>query len=340
MKPALTRKKDLLSQFTSLLSKSRKNLFSLDDYLSGELLMVGDVVSIDRAFRKPAQGEIVELDYQFKSFQLLAAQVAVGNKIYRIGPNRLTHVRRREYYREHWQRVCGDLDYYHDRLRGDPIKQLDKHDYEDRDFDRGLNLLRLGNHWELARRFFERTIVKANHRIEAGLMSKQVRVGQVYDIDDAVRSKVYAAAMLDRSIESDLLVKAARELEAYCAEVGPSHWNASFQEMFLSTIRMTMIAGDLDLARKLIRSKRSFRLHKDQRDLLRKLLRKSVRPSREPELLERCHAFLDFVRRPYASKCVPWLGRWIDLEWAVIVEKFINEIEHPDWRSVVANLYR
>lgn len=127
------RKKSALSQYTSWLSKSRQNLFSLDGYL----------------------------DYEYRSFELLAAQAAVQDRIYRIGPARLTHVRRRELYGEHWRGIHGALDYYHQRLRSDPIAELDQHDYERADFEAGLGLLRLGDHSDLARRLFERAIVKA-----------------------------------------------------------------------------------------------------------------------------------------------------------------------------------
>lgn len=146
--------------------------------------------------------------------------------------------------------------------------------------------------------------------------------------------------MLDGLIDSVLLVDAAHVLEAYCADVGGGHWDGFYQDLHLSAVRMAMIAGDLEFARELLKSERSFRWHKDQRDLLKKLIRKSVRPATDADLVRRCHAFLDFIRRPHVSQCVSFMSLWTDLEWAIIVEKFVNERELPDWRTVVTQLYR
>ena len=332
--PTKRYKRDFLSQYISLFSKTVDNEFSLDKYLSGELLLVGDTVSVTRRMQRRAHGEIVELEYAWKSFRLAAAQVAIGGKIYRVGPARLTHIKRRESWRDHWKAVLGDADHYLETLRGDPAEQVANG--HNQDFEHGVYQLAAADPWGLADRFFERTIIKADLTVQS---ARHVPT-DVHRATRALRSKVCASAFLRSPVDADTLLDVSRRLEAYCATVGGGHWDAFHQDLYLGAVRAAILADDLERAHELMKSTRSFRWHKDQRDLLKKLTRKSVRPSKDPDLVSRCHAFLEFVRQPHRSQCVSFIGSWTEIEWAIIVEKLLRDGERPDWPGVITHLYR
>lgn len=265
----------VLSRLSSWFCRPVDNAFTLDKYMQGGLIMVGDEVAVHRRLRRDGIGEVVRLTKHrdIDNFEVYAVTVATGSTAHRLCPDRVSLRKRREHYRDHWANVYGGgIGFYEDALSRDDQEAFDDGPFSattsmTQDFFWGLGLLQVGHRGDLAMRFLRRVIDKADHMIETGSVKDSVEWrGLLYG--EVLRRKVYASAILGNGLDRPVLTEAAQFIAETTVEIAPSYWSADKQDRYLSAARMALIGDDIDLARDLLASGRSFAGHKDQRSLV------------------------------------------------------------------------
>jgi len=326
----------LLSRLSSAFCKPVDNSFSLDRYIDGSLIMVGDRARLSRRLLPDIDYTVTALNKHrhIDNFETYSATVERRNTLRNACLSRLSLIERRKHYREHWLRIFdGDAS----RWTTDRLKELALISADFREacvylaFDQPV--------------MAERILVSIVNRVDSlqeASSKDRLTPSRLLEYPTLLQDRVYAAALLGENFDRSVLIASAEMLQKQCDETGPNYWGAWEQDKYLSAVRAAIISGELDYARTLLKSKRSFSRHKDQRGLLKKLVRRSISPSDDPELAELCHYYLDFVRRPHASNHSLFSGGLEWLEWAVIVNKYFraNGNGEIDWRGVVKEVLR
>lgn len=330
-------KRSWWSEITALLCKPVDNRFSITKYESGQLLLVGDTVQVSRRLLPPITGTIVELDKHrhLDNFTVDAAYVVIKNKRYRICPRRIT-VQQRE---TSFLRYRAPLD-----LEATDLFLSGKYDLVpgiiDAHFSDAVFLSATDPSSDQIRPLLEAVLAKADNLIENRHLLNPNFLSS--DLVMLLQCRAYASALLGDGLRREDLQQAVAIVEQISNATDPPYWTGDYQDRYLSAARMCIIAGDMDRARKLLQSKRSFSKHKDQRRLLKKLTRKSTLPSKDAELKSQCLAYLAFVSHPRASDAAFFYAAfWGRLEWSAIIGKLLLDPENEiDWHAVVARMFR
>jgi hypothetical protein len=328
------------------------NLFSLEKYDNKSLFMVGDTVSMSGIIPFTRTGKIVSLNQNRKSnyFSTRSVEVDVNGKVYRKCPGKLRILERKQSFREHWLKI-SDTDSYHQKFLDDTIERQKKiqarpfFDYETFSvplsmLKNGLEIIGVKSNDSLANAFFELALdssvfILNDEKKCQGHSSWSSHAGEIYS------SRAYAQALTGRKVDIELLNKAALHIQQYSETIVPNYWGAFAQNEYLSAVRKAIIADDMEQARSLLTLKRSFKWHKDQNMLLKKLARNTKAPESDKELMRNCLLYKEYLKNPFRSYSNEFLDRLVTFEWYVIVEKIFNNrnIEDIDWIGVVKEMY-
>ena len=334
------------------------NRLSLDAYMAGEGWMIGDVVELRRPLRPAASGEILRLNnlsptksrYKDK-FRTESVLVGIGRRGAYVAPSRLHLLRRPTTYRDRyiaWFEWGDEDDYWQTEAASDPYADFDEAAFPDwtvaRSFGDGLKIAFSEKDDPLARRYFERAASQARHVLERGLIEKksQAPSAEARDLAYTLLFRTLATALAGEGCEAADLLKAARGLERWCADVEPAYWDGWEKQRYLWAVMLAMIAGDMDYARTLLKTGRRFTDSEDHLRLLRKLARKTVAPHTDPDLVRRCRSFFDLMRHPYVS-CHRdvYDGSMTALLWSVLIARFIDPRQDTvDWWAAVRAVSR
>ena len=346
-------KQSILSLVTSLFCKSTDNSFSLDKYANGSVFLKDDIVSISSFLPHKRTGVVITINKHryVDKFITYSVEVDIKGKTHRICPRRL-HVRdRRESYAEHWKSIYGDDIYSKQYLEENNLKlkeRMKKHFVPDMEtlhdpekiFDNGLGILSAGGDKTLAMSYFKHVLTSSAHILDNEnhcLSSYQWTLSAQH----VLSVRAYAQALSGRDFDRDLLLRAISYVKKRCEVMSPSDWWAGEQDSYLSAVRMAIIADDMNLSRELLNSKRSFKQHKDQKMLLKKLVRKSISPSSDHELKKNCLMYLEFIRNPSSYNASLHSTTWACFEWGAVVEKIFNSADQKtiDWNNVINIVY-
>ncbi len=346
-------KRSIISLISSLFCKPTDNSFSLDKYAFGSVFLNGDIVRISSLIPFMQTGVVIDINkhrYTDK-FKTYSVEVDIKGKIHRICPRRLQVMERRNSYAEHWKRVYGDDNYsknYLDEARHKLNERMKKPFVPDMDtlydpedlFIQGLGVLSAGSDKALASAYFELSLNSSAYihdNEEHCLTSYQWTLSA----QSVLSIRAYAQALCGQDMEIDLLLRSIDYAKKRCESVSPSDWWAREEDSYLSAVRMAIIADDMDLARDLLKCKRSFKHHKDQRMLLKKLARKSISPPNDHELEKSCRMYLEFIRNPSSCNASVHSSVWAKFEWGAVVEKFYApDNKAIDWDNVIKMVYR
>ena len=331
----------LLNRASSVLCKPVDGAFTLDGFIDGSLIMVGDKVRVRRRMLPDFEGTVVVLNTHryIDNFETDSAVVEKGGSFRSVCLGRIAHIQRRAEYRDHWIAIheVGRLDeddahWSSDRLKETTLTASDFH----------TACVYLAHGRASTAMTLLQSIVARVDVLRASAAKDELTRVQMRQFPRLLKLRVYANVLIGEPFDAVQLCDAARMIEERSGKIEPFDWGGSEQDEYLAAGRAAVIAGCLDYARELLKSTRSFSKHKDQRALLKKLVRKSVAPAEDQSLADRCRHYLDFVRRPHTSNHALFSGNMEWLEWALVVEKFFSDrpSEPLDWRQTVRNVLR
>lgn len=344
--------RSILSYITSLFCKPVDNLFSLEKYEHNSLFMVGDTVSISGLFPIAHTGKIVTLNQNRKSnyFSTHSVEIDVNGKIHRKCPGKLQVLERRRSFKEHWVKIYAD-DGYREKVLSEEIEDQRKIQsrlfFDGQTFGvpqdmlrHGMVIIGTGGKRSLANAFFE-LVLDSSEFILNDEKKCQESISWPSQAGHIFSSRVYAQALTGRKVDTELLKKAALHIQNHSETILPNYWGASDQNKYLSAVRKAIIADDMELARSLLTLKRSFRWHKDQKMLLKKLTRKSIAPENDQELIENCLLYKNYLKNPFRNYSNEFLDSLVTFEWYTIAEKMFNKrnLEAMDWVDIVKEMY-
>lgn len=288
------------------------NQLNTESFLTGRGWMIGDVVEAPRLLGKNRRGEIVRLinrgntgnPYRTKFFTKAAlVSWKAGERYY--APSRLKLIERPRAMRKYFIAI-----YTNEGVEGSGVWPLWEFSDDDMvksafpywtlesNIDRGLAAIALEGDEAMGRTAFEKTVDQAEKvlKIHTELGRHNPRSKAMVEV-----FRWLATAFLGDTMESSKLENVIDDLEAYCADIPQGYWDIQGKCIYLETVMIALLAGRVDKARELLRSRRSFRDIEDLRWVLRKLCRKTVRPASDPEFMEKAIGCFDLMRRPFVS---------------------------------------
>lgn len=120
----------------------------------------------------------------------------------------------------------------------------------------------------LAVRFLQRAVSVVERTLREGKLTVgYCQRGYPRNRGSLLRTRVYASGLLGAPLDIDGLRQAAMDYEAWAREF--KRWDSLEQAYHLGAVRMSLIAGDLDNARRLIATRKSLKWHEREAALLR-----------------------------------------------------------------------
>jgi hypothetical protein len=171
----------------------------------------------------------------------------------------------------------------------------------ERDLFLGVELLYAQLDPALARQYIERslTILK---RIFDENRCEYLDHGFPMNRGEALRTAAYARALLGEPLDTASFSQASRDIETHCRGTPPNKlcsWDAVTQTWWLSAVRLSLLAGDVERARNLLQHKKSFKSVKLQYDALAALgAAAPPLPIVDPKVREQFEVYFDAVRNP------------------------------------------
>lgn len=328
------------------------NQLNTDSFLAGRGWMIGDVVEAPRLFGRTRRGEIVRLEnrdntghpYRTKFFTKAAlVSWGTGEKYY--APARLTLVERRRAMRKYFIAI-----YTNEGVEGSGVWPLWKFTIDDvrksafpewslhHDINIGLAAIALEGDELLGKTAFEQTVYQADTvlRIKHDLGQQSPHSKAMVEI-----YRWLAATILGDALETSALDNAIDVLEQYCNDIPQGYWDIQGKCWYLETVMIAMLAGRMDKARALLKSRRSFRDIEDLRWVVRKLCRKTVRPASDPEFMKKAHGCFDLLRRPFVHYHRDIAGHGIEsLLLGALLEKLVHSPgEALNWHRVAQPIF-
>lgn len=168
-----------------------------------------------------------------------------------------------------------------------------------------LFLLCAGHQGPETRAFLEWTIKIANRTLrEKKCESKLCQGGFPANRAEVRRSRAFAMSLCGEALRVSALEKACDDLENYCQTIDGSNWDEVTQPKFLESVRLGLICGKLDNAKRIMASRRCTGKQKKEQDVLSELLsaRASGLPICDSRLAERFDSVFNRARNPFAAE--------------------------------------
>lgn len=204
----------------------------------------------------------------------------------------------------HWNRNANAWDAMADEdqlARWDKIRQMHESLVQEDGLMPGLRCAYAGD-WAHAERFFRRAIVVADRIIVENKCRQNAicEAGYPRNLAEVLRGRAYARWLLGEPLDRAELRRVAEHLAAWCLTKALDHQrmhNSRTMNYYLQAVRAAMIAGDLDYAAELLKTRHKFRWHHAlERDLWTRLI--AAYPEVGEGLREEVEVFFDRVRDP------------------------------------------
>ena len=202
----------------------------------------------------------------------------------------------------------------------------------------GLRILWGGN-GDLARDFFRR----ADRVIERTEIEKRLVVEQnaAFPRNRAahLRTAAHVRNLLNTANWADTcatLVEAATDYAQWCQDYWGSGWDSQAQAYYLNAVRLGSIAGDHALVARLLATRRTFKWHSVEHQLLKRI----ASGERSSLLADELHILLDRLRNPDLRSSVFIEIEPVILELAVLHEACFGSGMPVDWTYAARTLGR
>ena len=206
-----------------------------------------------------------------------------------------------------------------------------------------LCALYAGGGIQVAEKFFCATIELIDRAFEEDRFhAKYAEYGLPKNQGEALRVRAYARALTGNDLNLEDLIQASKYYIEWCSAAKGAEWDSQAQSNYLDSIRMLLIADDLEGARELLKTKRKFKWHTEEHELLKTIVCEAELniPIENEELYQRVIAFFDRIRDPDFKPDVFFpkdLGRF---EWGVLLHKYFVDSERINWQDVIDSVSR
>ena len=236
-----------------------------------------------------------------------------------------------EEYKALWlARYERDRSGFGEVLMWDPFREWERNSMPEvsvqQEFRGGLYVAyAFGSDHEQAMAFLRRTCQVAQRVIDEDKLTSPVcqsrfpkNRGTLY------RAYTYARAILGRSLDIEALRQSSRDFEEWCKRYEKGEWDSQAQANYLSAVRLSLIAGDIDRARELLKTKRSFKWHNTEHGLWKLLVEKREQARGDAEFIALFNYYFAKLRDPSVVPDVYMETDVLRLELAVIADKYIT----------------
>jgi len=242
-------------------------------------------------------------------------------------------------YREKWAKhVQGGLNDFKEILMWDLFENWERNrmpgSTAEDELREALPLLYAHHPGPEAKQYLDRCILIVERALaEKKCESKRCRDSFPLDRGELMRAYCYAKALVGKSLDLQALLQASADIEEWCAEIDRSNWDEIAQQVYLSAVRLALIAEDLPRAKRLMVTRRSFRYHQKE-FLLWKTFIPAVKVAPIPlpagKLLNQFDAYFDRMRKPTLAEEV------LALELGILREKyFVSTDGKIHWDRVI-----
>lgn len=150
------------------------------------------------------------------------------------------------------------------------------------------------------------------------------------------RDYSYARAILGERLDEEALRQSSRDFEEWCKKYGKGQWDSQAQANYLAAVRLASITGDIDRARELLKTKKSFNWHKVEHELWKRLVELSGTVRADAEFSEYFMEYFDKFRDPRFIPDVYMETDVLRLELAAIRDKYlVSGYGEIDWSRAV-----
>ena len=326
----------------TIFCKIKDNSFSLEKYRNNDIFLLGDIVEVKRYFFFKKKGTVIGIIKSRPSgFGVQALQVKINGKTYKYCPKKAKVLNRRQIFFN----IPENQTYWKEKIKEDTYKVFENNDMNainsgGYDFLDGLRVIQTDLPESLALDYFQRSYKRGTYVLD-NKMIENSSIGLANDNAKikVLRSFAYSKALLSNELDSIKLHQTANLIKKICSEVSSAYWWADDQDLYLSAIRVLIIADDLDKARDFIKSKRTFRMHLDQKKILRKLLRKTIDPKKDIKLKKDCYDYVEYTNYNLSDYSSFFSSEYTYIEWSAIYYKyFISPNFTIDWKYVFRSL--
>jgi hypothetical protein len=218
-------------------------------------------------------------------------------------------------------------------LRGDPFPDWPRNDSPERDaameLTQGLRMFYAGEE-DIARRFFERAVAVVARAEAEKPYQESEDLPFPRNRAALARTKVHAASLLGGMSLSEArltLSSAAGDYELWCQGYRGSSWDAQAQAYYLNAVRLASLAEDAALVSRLLATRKNFKWHPEEREILGLL----AAGERGAELAQRLLALFDRLRNPDFRSPVFLETELVSLELALLHDLVFGAGAPLDW---------
>lgn len=125
-----------------------------------------------------------------------------------------------------------------------------------------------GSDHEQAVAFFNRACVVAERAIDEDKLTSPLS-NSSFPLNRGILNRAfsYARAALGEPLDSSALRQASQDFEEWCKGYGRRDWDSQAQANYLAAVRLALVAGDLERARELLKTKKSFKWHNEEHQI-------------------------------------------------------------------------
>lgn len=144
---------------------------------------------------------------------------------------------------------------------------------------------------------------------------------------DLLRVKAYTGFFLGGLLDQAALRQASFDYEERCKQFGPADWDSQLQAYCLTAIRVALLGGDMDHARRMLHTEKSFNWHAEEHVILKLLVENMVgttlAESYRTALLPVFDAYFDRIRDPFFKPVVFLQVQMLRIEFAFLRDKYL-----------------
>ncbi|MEA2572469.1 MAG: hypothetical protein QOI24_4470 [Acidobacteriota bacterium] len=131
----------------------------------------------------------------------------------------------------------------------------------------------VGPDHEQAVAFFRRACRVAQRVIDEDKLTSPLCVGGLpLNRGRLYRAYTYARCILGELLDLKALEQSSRDFEDWCKGYGKGEWDSQAQANYLSAVRLSLIGGDVERGRELLKTKKSVKWHKSEHELWKLLV--------------------------------------------------------------------
>ncbi len=197
---------------------------------------------------------------------------------------------------------------------------------------------------ELARRYLERCLRIGERALAEGVLHmERCKVHAPQNQGVLRRALAYARALLGTHLQAETLLAAEAPFEAACAGFTRRRWDTFDSEVYLSALRLALLADSADVVERLSRLRRPTRAHREQHELLTELAAAVSANERiqDKTYQTRFDTFFDLARHPEYDPAEYSDIRVLRLDLGLLRDKFLVSPDGEiDWQRAIDAIAR